>query len=142
MMINVLPASVYYDDSYKSITTAVKQGQDVAISDVIDFDNEFASPLLTSIASGWGMDIDLVSTADADNASGELGFQAPGGYGNLVAFWGADVAVSLNTRVERIGWSGHGVRVETPKGDLTGRTVLSTVSTGILASVHCSHHNV
>ena len=124
----------YYDDSNKAISTAVKQGQDVAISDVIDMDNEFAAPLLANIASGWGMDIDLVSTADFASAIGELGFQAPHGYGNLVAAWGADVAVSLNTRVERIDWSGHGVRVETLKGDLTGRTVLSTVSTGILAS--------
>jgi hypothetical protein len=28
------------------------------------------------------------------------------GYGNLIAAWGADVVVSLNTRVERINWSG------------------------------------
>ncbi len=124
----------YYDHSYKAITTAVKQGNDVAVSDVIDMDNEFAAPLLTSIASGWGMDIDLVSTADFDSAIGDLGFQAPGGYGNLIAAWGAEVAVSLNARVKRIHWSGHGVRVETTKGNLTGSTVLSTVSTGILAS--------
>ena len=124
----------YYDDSYKSITAAANQGQDVAISDVVDMDNEFAAPLLGGIASAWGMDIDLVSTADFASATGELGFQALYGYGNLVAAWGADVAVSLNTRVERIDWSGHGVRAETPKGAMTGRTVLSTVSTGVLAS--------
>jgi monoamine oxidase len=124
----------FYDDSYKAITAAAKQGRDVAISDVVDMEDEFAPPLLGSIASGWGKDIDLVSTADHASATGELGFQALHGYGNLIAAWGADVAVSLNTRVERIDWSGHGVTVETPKGTLTGRAVLSTVSTGILAS--------
>jgi monoamine oxidase len=124
----------FADDSHTAIADVVEQGRDVAVSDVIDMDAEFAPPLLTSIASGWGMDIDQVSTADFESAEGELGFQARHGYGNLVAAWGADVAVSLNTRAERIDWSGPGVKVETPKGTITGRTVLSTVSTGILAS--------
>ncbi len=124
----------YYDKSYKAIAEAASQDQDVAISDVIDMDHAFAPPLLCSIASGWGMDIDQVSTADFASATGELGFQALHGYGNLVAAWGADVAVSLNARVDRIDWSGTGVMVETPKGTIRGRTVLSTVSTGILAS--------
>jgi monoamine oxidase len=124
----------FYDDSYMAVSASAKQGQDVAISDVVDIDNEFSAPFLSGIASAWGKDIDLVSTADSDNTTGELGFQALHGYGNLVAAWGADVAVSLDTRVERIDWSGHGVKVETPKGTVAGRTVLSTVSTGILAS--------
>jgi monoamine oxidase len=124
----------YYDDSYKAIAAAAEHGQDVAVSDVVDLENEFAAPFLCGMAASWGKDIDLVSTADVASATGELGFPVLHGYGNLVAAWGADVAVSLNTRVERIDWSGHGVRVETPKGTLAGRTVLSTVSTGILAS--------
>ena len=124
----------FYDDSYKAITAAAKQGQDVAVSDVFDMDDEYAAPYLCGVASAWGKDIDLVSSADYASATGELGFQALHGYGNLVAAWGADVAVSLNTRVERIDWSGPGVTVETPKGALAGRIALSTVSTGILAS--------
>ena len=124
----------FYGNSYKAISAAAKQGQDVAVSDVVDRDNEFAAPFLCGIATAWGRDIDLVSTADFASATGTLGFQAPHGYGNLVAAWGADVAVSLNTRVERIDWSGHGVMVETPKGTISGHTVLCTVSTGVLAS--------
>ena len=124
----------YYDECYQAISAAAEQGQDVAVSDVVDMDDEFAAPLLCGVASAWGKDIDLVSTADFASATGELGFQALHGYGNLVAAWGADVAVSLNTRVDRIDWSGPGVTVETPKGTLAGRTALSTVSTGILAS--------
>jgi len=124
----------FYGDSYMAISAAAKQGQDVAVSDVVDIDNEFSAPFLCGVASAWGEDIDLVSTADFVSAIGELGFQAPHGYGNLVAAWGADVAVSLNTRALRIDWSGHGVTVETPTGAIAGRTALSTVSTGILAS--------
>ena len=124
----------FYDDIYKAIAAAAKQGQDVALSDVVDVGNEFAAPFLCNMATGWGRDIDLISTADSASTTGELGFQAPHGYGNLVAAWGADVAVSLNARVERIDWSGRGVTVKTSKGTIIGRTALSTVSTGILAS--------
>ena len=124
----------FHGDSYEAISAAAKQGQDVAVSDVVDIDNKFAAPFLCSVASAWGKDIDLVSTADFASATGELGFQALHGYGNLIAAWGEDVVVSLNTRVERIDWSGHGVTVEMPKGSIAGRTVLTTVSTGILAS--------
>jgi monoamine oxidase len=124
----------FYDSCYEAISATAKQGRDVAVSDVVDMDSEFAAPFLCSMASGWGKDIDFISTADNESAIGELGFQALQGYGNLVAAWGADVAVSLNTRAERIDWSGHGVRVETPRGVLAGRTLLCTVSTGILGS--------
>ncbi|MCP3689291.1 MAG: FAD-dependent oxidoreductase [Gammaproteobacteria bacterium] len=124
----------FYSDSYDKISAVVKQGQDVAVSDVIDLDNEFAAPFLCDVAAAWGNDVDLVSTADFANSTGELGFQAQHGYGNLVAEWGANVAVSLNTRALRIDWSGHGVTVETPKGTIAGRIALCTVSTGILAS--------
>ncbi len=124
----------FYNDSYAAVSDVTGQGQDVAVSDVIDIENEFAEPFLCGVASAWGRDIDLVSTADFANATGELGFQALHGYGNLVAAWGEDVTVSLNTRVERINWSGHGVTVKTPRGSIAGRTVLNTVSTGILAS--------
>ncbi len=124
----------YYDDSDTAIAHAAEHNQDVAIADVIDLDNEFAIPFLGGVATAWGRDVDQVSTTDFDSAVGELGFQALRGYGNLIAAWGADVTVSLNTRVERIDWSGRGVAVETPKGTIAGCCVLSTVSTGILAS--------
>ena len=124
----------FYGDSYQAISFAAKQGQDVALSNLVDMNHEFAAPFLCNVSTAWGRDSDLVSTADFASATGELGFQALDGYGNLVAAWGADVTVSLNTRVERIEWSSHGVTVETSKGTIAGRTVLSTVSTGILAS--------
>ncbi|MCP5009933.1 MAG: FAD-dependent oxidoreductase, partial [Aestuariibacter sp.] len=122
----------FYDDSYKAILSAAKQGQDIAISDLIDLDNEFAPPFACNIATAEGKDMDLISTTDFASATGELGFRVLPGFGNLVKAWGANVAVSLNTRVERIDWSGRGVTVETINGVITGRTALITVSTGIL----------
>ena len=58
----------------------------------------------------------------------------PHGYGNLVAAWGASVPVALNTRVDAIDWSGKQARVETSQGVLKAKSVLCTVSTGVLAA--------
>ena len=124
----------YLGDSHKAIAAASEQGRDVAVSDIIDLDNEYAAPLMAAIASGWTHDVDQVSCADAADSKGGAGYPVLNGYGNLVAAWGADVAVSLNTRAERIDWTGSGVAVETPKGTVTGRTALITVSTGILGA--------
>ena len=124
----------YYDESDEAISTAAEHDRDVAIGDVVDVEHEFAPPFLGGIATSWGMDVDLVSTTDSASSIGELGYPVLNGYGNLVAAWGADVEVSLNTRVEKIDWSGQGVTVETPKGTIKGRRALCTVSTGVLAS--------
>jgi monoamine oxidase len=51
-----------------------------------------------------------------------------------VAQWGSDVKVSLNTKVESVDWAGKGVLVETAKGSIRARCLISTVSNGILAA--------
>lgn len=56
------------------------------------------------------------------------------GFGALVAHYGRDVPVELNTEVTRIDWSGEGVRVETSRGALDAKAVVVTPSTGLLAS--------
>lgn len=63
----------YYIESYQAIVAAAKQDRDVALSDVIDIEHEFAPPFLGGIATAWGKDVDQVSTADAASAEGELG---------------------------------------------------------------------
>jgi len=124
----------FIEDSYAAAEKASESGRDVAVSDLIDLDNEFTPPLLTSISAAWTVDADELSCVDSSNAKGGCGFLLKNGYGNLVATWGADVPVSLNTRAERIDWSASGVSVETPKGTIKGRTALITVSTGILGA--------
>lgn len=56
------------------------------------------------------------------------------GYGALVAAWATDVPVTLDAPARRIVMTPDGVAVETPRGTITGRTALVTVSTGVLAS--------
>jgi hypothetical protein len=82
-------------------------------------------------------DLDESSAADFHFGVEEhINFNTQRGYGNLVAAWGSDVDVSLNTRVESVDWSGKEVLVNTNKGPIRGRCVISTVSTGILAAQH------
>ena len=56
------------------------------------------------------------------------------GYGALIAAYGANVPVSLETPVSEIGWTGQGVTIATPKGVVKARAVIVTVSTNVLAS--------
>jgi len=124
----------YYAETHANLAAAAKAPKDTALSDIIDLDHEFAPPLLGGISTSWGLDADQISTYDNNSSVGGLGYPVLQGYGKLVANWGADVPVALNTPAISIDWSGHAVSVETPKGTITGRTLLSTVSTGILAS--------
>ena len=129
----------YNDDCEKIIAASVACGEDRAISELVDVQNEFLMPYANVMAVINTMDIDEISAADyagfrSDDEIAKLDIPVPGGYGNLVRTWGADVDVTLNCRVDRIDWSGPGVAVETVKGTLRGRAVLVTVSTGILAS--------
>ncbi len=130
----------YYRECHAAIAAAAEAGRDLALSDVIDVDHEFAPPFLAAIATAWGKDVDEVSTADNDSAVGELGYQVPRGYGNLVAAWGAEVPVALNSRAERIDWSANAVGVTTTGGKVTARAVLLTVSTGVLGAGEIAFH--
>ena len=115
-------------------TAAADRGEDVALLDLVDTESEFFPILMHNSADNYTRDIDEVSSLDYANFASGSDIPVLNGYGNLVAAWGCDVTVSLNTKVERIDWSGAGVSVETSRGTLHGRTALCTVSTGILAS--------
>lgn len=124
----------YYESCEAAIANAVQGGQDIALSKVIKLDNDFAQPFLTNIDASWGKEVDQVSSVDHVSCVGDLGYQVPRGYGNLVATWGAEVPVSLGTCVEKIDWSRSPMVVETNRGTITANFILMTVSTGVLAS--------
>ncbi len=109
---------------------------DVAIADLIDLDHAHAPTYANLMAGMLAQDADLISAADAAAFKPGPDYPVRDGYGNLVAAWGADVPVQLNCRAERIDWSGREVVVSTSRGALQARSVLCTVSTGILASGH------
>lgn len=124
----------FWNDCYSAVTDAAERGEDIPVADVIDLESPFIVPYMSGMASLMTKDIDECSTADYASSWGGEDIPILNGYGNLVKEWGSDIEVSLNTRVDRIDWSGKGVSVETPKGTIKGRAVLSTVSNGILGA--------
>ena len=127
-----------YDDyhlaCYAATNAAAERGEDVAIADLVDLENDYALTFMHSMAELNALDIDEVSCVDFASFAGGSDIPVLNGYGNLVAAWAAEVPVSLNTRVERIDWSGKRVNVETSRGKLSAPALLCTVSTGILAA--------
>ena len=125
----------FYASCKEAIKSSVSRGEDCAISDLIDLDNPYATPYIDMMAVTAPKDLDVASAADFFYGIEEaVDFNALNGYGNLVAQWGNDVAVSLNTKVESVDWSRDAVVVNTTKGALKARCVISTVSNGVLAA--------
>ena len=122
------------NEFYKAIHAAADRGEDLAIADLLGLEGKYARTYANIMAATYAQDIDQVSSIEV--ATFEDGPDIPilNGYGNLVAAWGNDIPVSLNTKVERIEYSNKGVAVETSRGTIQARSVLSTVSNGILAS--------
>ncbi len=82
----------------------------------------------------FGQDLDEISVADFKRAADlEPNYFTKEGFGALVARFGADVPVELNSNVKRIIWNGPHVIVETERGSVRAKKVIITVSTGVLA---------
>ena len=124
----------YAEDCYQSILQAAERGEDDVVAELVDFEHEYAPLFTYFLTESCAADLDLLSSADLASFNEGPDIPIRDGYGNLVARWGADVPVSLNTRVDRIDWSGNGVIVDTSQGVLRGKTALITVSTNVLAS--------
>ncbi len=124
----------YSDRCFAAAAAAASRGEDIALAELIDLDDEYAPAFCGYYTDACATDLDRLSVIDF--VAFEEGSDIPlaGGYGNLVAAWGADLPVSLNTRVERIDWSGQRISVETSRGNLNSRALICTVSTGILGS--------
>ena len=127
----------YYKECEEAIRSSVDGGDDCAINEIIDLENPYATPYIDMMAVTVPKDLDEASAADFFHGVEEyISFNTLRGYGNLVAQWGSDVKVSLNTQVESIDWSEKDVLVKTVKGSMRARCLISTVSNGILAAQH------
>ncbi len=125
----------YYQECEDAIGRSAEGGDDCAISEIIDLENPYATPYMDMMAVTAPKDLEEASAADFFYKVEEyVDYTALRGYGNVVAQWGSDVEVSLNTKVESVDWSGKDVRVKTVKGSIRARCLISTVSNGILAA--------
>jgi monoamine oxidase len=126
---------LYYKECEEAIRRSIEAGDDRAISELIDLENPFATPYIDMMAVTAPKDLDEASAADFYHKVEEhTEFNALRGYGNLIAQWGSDVQVSLNTRVESVDWSGQDVLVNTVRGSVRARCLICTVSNGVLAA--------
>ncbi len=129
----------YYKECEEAIRNSVVAGDDLAISELIDLENPYATPYMDMMAVTAPKDLDEASAADFFHKVDDWkSFNTLCGYGNLVAQWGSDVEVSLNSKVESVDWSGKDVLAKTAKGTIQAPCLISTVSNGILAaqSIH------
>lgn len=125
----------FIEASFGAAHDAGAAGRDVAVADVTDRDSPWTAyfDYVTTLYSS--VDSDQQSVFDgADYRDTDENWPVKHGYGALVARWGADVPVALNTGVARIDWGGREVVLDTPKGSIRARTAIVTVSTGILAA--------
>lgn len=125
----------YWQDCEQAVAATREQRDDIAVADAVDRDSEWVAL--------WDYWISLMTSSDGDRVSAQdyAGYADTGenwpvtdGYGNLVARFGAKVPVALNTAVEGVALARDRVVVRTVRGAIDARTVLVTVSTGILAS--------
>jgi monoamine oxidase len=79
-----------------------------------------------------GEDPERVSTADYDQLWSGDDYLVPSGYGALVARYGADIPVRLETPVTAVRWDGSGAEIETPGGTLRASAAIVTVPVGVL----------
>lgn len=118
----------------KAISKAGKRGMDVAPADVLPTDGDWMKTAWFAIGA-WemGKDMEDFSCSDWWNSSGSTDWYYADGYGALVRDHAVGLTVALNTPVTKLKWGGSGVQVETPRGVISARAVILTVSTAVLA---------
>ncbi len=105
---------------------------DKSLADMLDWDHPVSAVQAHIMAGLNASDAQDQSARDFLASGFGMDFPVREGLGRLVAHWGASVKVQLNTVVTAIDWQGNNIRVDTPKGTLTARAIIITVSTGII----------
>jgi len=127
-----------YGRAWSSVNAALKRagraGQDVPASTVIPTDLEFSGISQTWIGPiDWGVDFKNLSTMDHwKSADPEINYMVKEGLGTLITRLARGLPIRLRTPVTEIDWSGSGVKVVTPEGEIRAKACIVTVSTGVL----------
>jgi len=127
--------SAFYEEQEERLERAAEAPEDVSVYEATEREHRFTGDYDYYMSLHTSFDPDQISVHDLCTYV-DTGEDWPlrDGYGTLVSRWAADVPVSLNTAVTEIDWSGTGVQLETPKGTVTAKKVLITVSTGVLGA--------
>ncbi|MYD77405.1 MAG: FAD-dependent oxidoreductase [Gammaproteobacteria bacterium] len=122
-----------HEEYWYAIQQAIDSNRDISVAD--------ATALLSServsdfIYGPWimGKEIQEFSVFEYSGFLGDADWFCRQGFGTIVARYGATLPVSLKTEVNAIDWSGDLLKIKTNQGAIGARTVIVTVSTGVLS---------
>ena len=123
-------------DFHDRVQDAARTGADGPLSDLVPAGSPWRGLLDAVSTYVSGAELDRVSVQDsADYKPGEGDdWRVVEGYGALVAHHGRDIPAVLNTAVRRIDHSGAAwIAIETDRGTVRARAVVTTASTNVLA---------
>ena len=117
-------------------TLAAKQSGDAPASSAIRPEDARWRPLFDAFSGYYnGAAFDDISLKDyAAYQPTEDNWRLPGGYGDLMAHFGADLPIRFDTPVARVEHGGARVKVVTPGGGIEARAVILAVPTTVLAA--------
>ena len=122
--------NAFYDRAHRE----ARRTRDAAASTCLAPGNRW-NPMIDAISTYVnGAELDRVSLQDLD-AYRDTGvnWRIRQGYGALIAAYGADCDVALNTNATRIDHSGTRVTIDTSRGTLRAGQVIVTVPTNLIA---------
>jgi monoamine oxidase len=125
----------FYRSGMAAVEAAGEAGRDVSVAEVTERSHPWSGMFDFWMSVMSGFEPPHISTLDLARYrdTGE-NWPLAEGYGALVARYGAQVEVTLAAPAQRLRWGGSDVRVETPRGTLTARAAVVTVSTAVLAA--------
>jgi monoamine oxidase len=125
----------YWERQFAALAKAMDNNGDSSVFDVIDNDSRWAPYFHMFFAQDFTRDVDQASVKDAMNyVRQEDDLAVASGLGNLLARYGANIPVSLNSAVRKIDTSGARIKLDTAKGQILADKLILTVSTGVLAA--------
>lgn len=126
-------ADAYIGAVLGRIAAAGEAGLDVPYSDYLEAGNRWnplTRQLIGQITSHDPEDCSTGDSARYEDGGGD--FPVEDGYGALVARHAAGLAVTLATPVTQVDWSGPEVKLGTPRGTITARTIILAVPVNVL----------
>jgi monoamine oxidase len=126
-------ADAYIEQVMNRIHAAGAAGEDVAFSHFLEPGNRWNPLLRQLIGQITSHDPENCSAVDSARYDGEGGdYPVEGGFGALVARHAAGLPVTLSTPVTQVDWSGPDVKLGTPRGTITARTIVLAVPINVL----------
>ena len=125
------------DDMDDHLSRLAESDTDMSLAEALasyESDDPWALTAAYMHCISMGLDADEISLHEWDGFTDGVDWFCTQGFGAIVAKYGADLPVQLNTPVHAITRTASGVRVDSSTGSATARAVIVTVSQGVLAA--------